>query len=128
MWVNQRSKGLKGLHVVSAWSCANGISLGHLKVDDKSNEITALPEILKQLTIAGAIVTIDAMGCQKDVVTQIHEGQADYVIGLKGNQGTLHESVRDCFDLKDPDYRVCTALRMILGASMGVLMREPLRF
>jgi hypothetical protein len=61
---------------------------------------------LKQLTIAGTIVTIDAMGCQKDIVTQIHEGQADYVIGLKGNQGTLHESVRDCFDLKDPDYRV----------------------
>lgn len=103
---HQRSKGLKGLHVVSAWSCANGISLGHLKVEDKSNEITALPEILKQLTIAGAIVTIDAMGCQKDIVTQIHEGQADYVIGLKGNQGTLHESVRDCFDLKDPDYRL----------------------
>ncbi len=101
---HQRSKGLKGLHVVSAWSCANGISLGHLKVEDKSNEITALPEILKQLTLAGAIVTIDAMGCQKGIVTQIHEGQADYVIGLKGNQGTLYENVRDCFDLKDPEY------------------------
>jgi predicted transposase YbfD/YdcC len=105
---HQRSKGLKGLHVVSAWSCANGISLGQLKVEDKRNEITALPEMINQLTLNGAIVTIDAMGCQKEIVTQVHERSADYVIGLKGNQGTLYESVRDCFDLTDPEYDVST--------------------
>lgn len=63
----------KALHVINAWSCANGISLGQLKVEGKSNEITAVPEILKQLFIKGAIVTLDAMGCQEDTVAQICE-------------------------------------------------------
>jgi predicted transposase YbfD/YdcC len=98
---HQRSKGLNGLHVVSAWSCANGLSLGQLKVDGKSNEITAIPELIKRLLIEGAIITIDAMGCQKDIAKQIREQKADYVLGLKGNQGNLAESVRDCFKLND---------------------------
>lgn len=105
---HQRSKGLKGLHVVSAWSCANGLSLGQLKVDGKSNEITAIPELVRQLMLEGAIVTIDAMGCQKEIVKLIREQKADYVISLKGNQGNLQESVRDCFKLNDgtfPTYK-----------------------
>jgi len=91
----------KALHVINAWSCANGISLGQLKVDGKSNEITAVPEILKQLFIKGAIVTLDAMGCQEDTVAQICDAGADYVIALKGNQGTLYELVKDSFLLLD---------------------------
>lgn len=106
---HQRSKGLKGLHVVSAWSCANGLSLGQLKVDGKSNEITAIPELIKQLMLEGAIVTIDAMGCQKDVVKLIKDQKADYVLGLKGNQGNLAESVRDWFKLTDKIFPLYTA-------------------
>jgi predicted transposase YbfD/YdcC len=91
----------KALHVINAWSCANGISLGQVKVDGKSNEITAVPEMLKQLFIKGAIVTLDAMGCQEDTVAQICDAEADYVIALKGNQGNLHEIVKDSFELLD---------------------------
>lgn len=98
---HERSKGLNGLHVVSAWSCANGLSLGQLQVDGKSNEITAIPELLKHLMLEGAIVTIDAMGCQKEIAKLIREQNADYVFGLKGNQGGLEESVQDCFKLND---------------------------
>ena len=98
---HERSKGLRGLHVVSAWSCANGLSLGQLQVDGKSNEITAIPELIKHLMLKGAIVTIDAMGCQKEIAKLIREQEADYVFGLKGNQGDLEESVRDCFKLND---------------------------
>lgn len=96
-----KSKCQKALHVINAWSCSNGISLGQLKVDGKSNEITAVPEILKQLFIKGAIVTLDAMGCQEDTVTQICQAEANYVIALKGNQGALHETVKDTFALLD---------------------------
>jgi Transposase len=91
----------KALHIINAWSCANGISLGQLKVDGKSNEITAVPEMLKQLFIKGAIVTLDAMGCQEETVAQICDAEADYVVALKGNQGTLHELVKDSFDMLD---------------------------
>jgi len=91
----------KALHVINAWSCANGISLGQLKVADKSNEITAVPEILRQLFIKGAVVTLDAMGCQEDTVAQICEAEANYVIALKGNQGELHELVKDSFNMLD---------------------------
>ena len=100
----RRNKGLKGLHIVNAWSCANGIALGQLKVDDKSNEITVVPEILKQLEIKGAIVTLDAMGCQKENVKAIVESGGDYIISLKGNQGNLHELVKDSFELKDKGF------------------------
>lgn len=97
----RKCKSLKGMHIVNAWSCANGISLGQLKVSDKSNEITAVPEILKQLAIKGAIVTLDAMGCQEKIVSDICSHGADYVIGLKGNQGTLRELTEDSFTLLD---------------------------
>jgi predicted transposase YbfD/YdcC len=92
---------LGGLHIVNVWSCSNGIVLGQLKVDDKSNEIRAVPEILKKLFLKGATVTLDAMGCQEDTIREICEAGADYVISLKGNQGQLYEAVQDSFKLVD---------------------------
>jgi predicted transposase YbfD/YdcC len=90
-------KGLKALHIVNAWSCANGISLGQIIVDDKTNEITAIPEILKKLCIEGAIVTLDAMGCQKDIAAQVIEQKGDYILRVKANQGALHEAMEESF-------------------------------
>ncbi len=84
--------------MVSAWACENRLVLGQVKVDDKSNEITALPELLRALALADCIVTIDAMGCQRAIAEQIIDGEADYVLALKGNQGTLHEDVAHYFE------------------------------
>lgn len=97
----RKNTNLKGLHIVNAWSCANSISIGQVKVSDKSNEITAIPKILDLLSIKGAIITMDAMGAQKEIVEQIISKEADYVISLKGNQGNLHNSVKDAFELYD---------------------------
>lgn len=91
----------KALHIINAWSCSNQVCIGQLKVEDKSNEIPAVPELLKLLYIKGAIITLDAMGAQEDTVKQIRESDADYVITLKGNQGALHETVKDSFTLLD---------------------------
>ena len=89
--------GKKALHLVSAWAVENRLLLGQEAVDQKSNEITAIPKLLEILELSGAIVTIDAMGCQKEIARQIHEGGGDYVIGLKGNQPHLHEAVKEEF-------------------------------
>lgn len=89
--------GKAAIHMVSAWASANRLVLGQLKVDDKSNEITAIPALLKLLEIKGCIVTIDAMGCQTEIAELITEREADYVLALKGNQGTLHRDVQDLF-------------------------------
>lgn len=86
------------IHMVSAWAQSNSLVLGQVKVDEKSNEITAIPKLLERLNIAGAIVTIDAMGCQKKIAEQIVEQGADYVLSLKGNQGQLHDDVRLYFN------------------------------
>ena len=86
------------IHMISAWACDRKLVLGQRKVDDKSNEITALPELLALLTIKGAIVTIDAMGCQCRICQQIIDQGAAYVIGLKGNQGSLRKDVELFFD------------------------------
>lgn len=86
------------IHMVSAWATVNQISLGQLKVDDKSNEITAIPELLRMLEIAGCIITIDAMGTQKEIAQQIRAHQADYVLALKSNQGELYEEVKATFE------------------------------
>lgn len=91
------SLGKAAIHMVSAWASANRLVLGQLKVDDKSNEITAIPALLKLLEIKGCIVTIDAMGCQTEIAELISEKEADYVLALKGNQGTLHRDVQDLF-------------------------------
>ena len=86
------------IHMVSAWALENRMVLGQVKTREKSNEITAIPELLALLELEGCIVTIDAMGCQKDIVTTIIDKGADYVLGLKGNQGTLHEDVKFYFE------------------------------
>ena len=80
--------------VGSAWAESNGLVLGQLKVDDKSNEITAVPELLRVLELSGCIVTLDAMGCQKTIAKEIIESDADYVLALKGNHETVHDEMR----------------------------------
>ena len=85
-------------YVVSAWARSNNLVLGQLKVADKSNEITALPQLLRVLELSGCIVTIDAMGCQKNIAKEIIEADADYVLALKGNQETVHQEVKDFLD------------------------------
>jgi predicted transposase YbfD/YdcC len=86
------------LHLVSAWASEAGLLLGQQKVADHSNEITAIPELLKRLYLAGCIVTIDAMGTQKEIAHQIIEAKAHYILALKRNQGQLHEDVVAWFD------------------------------
>lgn len=86
--------GRGAIHVVSAWAAANRLVLGQVKVDDKSNEITALPALLSLLDVHGCIVTIDAMGCQKELARQIVDQGGDYVLALKGNQPTLFADVQ----------------------------------
>lgn len=85
-------------YVVSAWAQSNGLVLGQLKVSDKSNEITAVPELLRVLELSGCIVTTDAMGCQRKIAREIVEADADYVLALKGNQETVHEEVKAFLD------------------------------
>lgn len=93
-----KGKGPSAIHMVSAWASENRLALGQVKVADKSNEITAIPQLLDILDIQGCIVTIDAMGAQKEIAKQITEQGADYVLSLKGNQGNLHEDVQQLFD------------------------------
>jgi len=85
-------------YVVSAWAESNNLVLGQLKVEEKSNEITAVPELLRVLELAGCIVTVDAMGCQKKIAQEIIEADADYVLALKGNQETVHAEVKSFLD------------------------------
>lgn len=87
----------KALHMISAWAVNNRLVLAQMKTDEKSNEITAIPDLLNILDIKGATVTLDAMGCQKEIAEKIISKEADYVLSLKGNQGTLHDAVRDLF-------------------------------
>jgi predicted transposase YbfD/YdcC len=95
---HDRGKGLGALHSVSVWAGEYGLSLGQLACGEKSNEITAIPELLRLVDIKGAIITIDAMGTQKAIAERIIEGGADYVLALKGNQGTLHQAVIEAID------------------------------
>jgi predicted transposase YbfD/YdcC len=85
------------INTVSAWATSNRLVLGQKKVEGKSNEITALPELIKVLDLAGCVVTIDAMGCQREIVKKIVEKDADYVIAVKKNQPTLHEQIKQLF-------------------------------
>jgi predicted transposase YbfD/YdcC len=84
--------------MISAWNSANGLVLGQIQTDKKSNEITAIPLLLSMLDIKGCIVTIDAMGCQTDIAQKILDGGGDYVLALKGNQGNSLESVEHLFN------------------------------
>lgn len=85
------------LQVVSAWAVENGLSLGQVAVEDKSNEITAIPKLLGILDVSGCLVTIDAAGCQTEIAAQVRDRGGDYVLALKGNQPTLHRAVIDRF-------------------------------
>src|SRR3954471_23911822 len=95
---HDRHKALGALHSVSAWASDFGLSLGQVACAEKSNEITAIPELLRLVDISGAIITIDAMGTQKAIAEQIITGGADYVLALKGNQGALHQAVISYID------------------------------
>jgi predicted transposase YbfD/YdcC len=92
------ANGKAAIHMVSAWCAANHMVLGQLATDAKSNEITAIPELMKLLDLQGAVVTIDAAGCQKKIAEQIVQQGGDYVLQLKGNQGTLHNETVELFD------------------------------
>jgi predicted transposase YbfD/YdcC len=92
-----RASAKSALHLVSAWATANHLTLGQVAVDEKSNEITAIPKLLELLDVSGAIVTIDAMGCQKEIAAQIRQGGGDYVLAVKDNQGRLYEDILQCF-------------------------------
>jgi predicted transposase YbfD/YdcC len=84
--------------MVSAWASENQMVLGQVKVETTSNEITAIPELLSMLEVSGCIVTIDAMGCQREIAAKIMEKEADYVLSVTANQGTLYEDVVRYFD------------------------------
>jgi len=94
---HDRGLGQSPLHVVSAWATANQLTLGQAAVSDKSNEITAIPQLLELLDLSGAIVTIDAMGCQKEIARQIREGHGHYVLAVKNNQEHLFQDIQQCF-------------------------------
>ena len=93
-----RSAGQSPLHIVSAWACQGSMLLGQVQTDKKSNEITAIPELLKLLSIKGCIVTIDAMGCQKAITKAIIQSEADYVLNLKSSHRHLHGQVASWFE------------------------------
>ncbi len=107
---HDKSIGKKAIHMVSAWAAANGIVIGQKKTEEKSNEITAIPELLKLIEVEGCIVTIDAMGCQRNIAKTICDEKADYVLALKGNQSRLHDNVELFFqeqfqnDFKDTSF------------------------
>ncbi|MEH2003576.1 MAG: ISAs1 family transposase [Nostoc sp.] len=95
---NDKASGQSAIEIVSAWATTNRLVLGQVKVDSNSNEITAIPELLKVLELSGCIVTIDAIGCQKNIVKLIVQQEADYVITLKKNQGNLYDEVEKLID------------------------------
>lgn len=96
-----RASGVSPLHMVSAWGCEQGLVLGQVATDAKSNEITAVPRLLEMLSLKGLVITADAMNCQRDIARRIVEGGGDYALALKGNQGTLYDDVRTFLD--DPE-------------------------
>jgi predicted transposase YbfD/YdcC len=102
------------LHLVSVWASEYGLSLGQLATDQKSNEITAIPALLKLVDLRGAIITIDAMGCQTAIAEEIVKGPADYVLALKGNQEELHNAVIKHVDKQlENNFKGCGARRHV---------------
>jgi predicted transposase YbfD/YdcC len=103
---HDRANGKPPIHMVSAWAVQEHLILGQVKTEDKSNEITAIPELLKVIDVEGCVVTIDAMGCQKEIAKEIVKQGGDYVLSLKGNQGTLHKEVELLFEKgKEDNYK-----------------------
>jgi predicted transposase YbfD/YdcC len=96
-----RASGKSPLHMVSAWGCEQRMVLAQIATDEKSNEITAVPKLLEMLSLKGAVVTVDALNCQRTIAQQIVDQGGDYALALKGNQGSLHADVRAFLD--DPD-------------------------
>ena len=110
--------------MVSAWSAANGISLGQVKVDDKSNEITAIPLLINSLELSGCIVTIDAMGCQKDITQTIIEHDANYIIAIKENKKKNYQPAKQIIDYyQDRDEIINRVTRHVLE-DLDVLLAE----
>ena len=102
---HDRKRGIKALHLVSAWAWRNGVVLGQVKTEEKSNEITAIPSLLERLQLPGSIVTIDAMGCQRAIAKQIRKGGGDYVLPVKGNQESLGTEIRDYYQaVREDDF------------------------
>ncbi len=96
-----KGKGIKPIHMVSAWSNRSGVTLAQIKTMEKSNEITAIPELLEMVSLTGSVVTIDAMGCQTAIAEKIVEKQADYVLACKENQPQLHKEIVEYFEFAD---------------------------
>jgi predicted transposase YbfD/YdcC len=105
--------GKNPLHLVSAWACTARLTLGQVAVDAKSNEITAIPLLLQLLDLKDCIVTIDAMGCQKDIAAAIRSGEADYVLAVKDNQPDLHQTVHEAFMVHAEDDFADASLKRI---------------
>lgn len=97
----------KAIHMVSAWASRLGVCFGQIKTEEKSNEITAIPELLELLDLKGVIVTVDAMGCQKKIAGKITEKKSDYVFSLKGNQEKIHDDVKAFFTSHELDEKYC---------------------
>lgn len=96
-----KGKGIKPIHMVSAWSGQAGVTLAQLKTMDKGNEITAIPDLLEMLSVSGGVVTIDAIGCQSKIAEKIIERKADYVLACKGNQPLLHQEIIEYFEFAE---------------------------
>ena len=107
------ASGKSALHMVTAWGCDQRLVLAQIATDAKSNEITAVPRLLEMLSLKGTIVTVDALNCQRDIARRIVEQGGDYVLALKGNQGTLHSDVRLFLD--DPETRPTDAHTTVDG-------------
>jgi len=106
--------------MVSAWSNSNNMVLGQLKVNDKSNEITAIPALLETLYLKGSIITIEAMGCQTEIASKIDEKQADYILAVKANQDYLLDDMQEAFmqgEITDTDVQI--------EAAHGRIEKEP---
>lgn len=97
----------KAIHMVSAWASRLGVCFGQIKTEEKSNEITAIPELLELLDLKGVIVTVDAMGCQKKIAGKITEKKSDYVFSLKGNQEKIYDDVKAFFTSHELDEKYC---------------------
>jgi predicted transposase YbfD/YdcC len=103
---HDKALGRGAIEMVSAWAAENRLVLGQVKMEDKSNEITAIPELLRVLEVSGCIVTIDALGCQQEIATAIIDQEADYALALKENHGRLYEDVVKLFDdLEDSAFK-----------------------
>lgn len=95
---HDRGRGKSPIHIVNAWRSDVGLAIGQRATDDKSNEITAVPELLEQLYLKGAIVTLDAMGCQREIASTIRRKEGDYLLAVKGNQPTVRDAVASAFE------------------------------